>query len=60
MISITYKVYDYSDGVRISERSFSVPNYRTLRSLLSSVDAACLELELEAKGLHDAEQTGHD
>lgn len=59
MISITYKVYDYSDGVRISERSFSVPNYRTLRSLLSSIDAACMELELEAKGTQDAKQTGH-
>jgi hypothetical protein len=45
MISITYKVSDYSNGYQQYERTFSVPNYKTLRSLLSAVDAACMEIE---------------
>lgn len=49
MIQITYKMYDYSNGVRISERSFNVPNYKTLRALLSAVDAACMVIEQERK-----------
>jgi hypothetical protein len=47
MISITYKVSDYSNGYQQYERTFTVPNYKTLRSLLSAVDAACMEIELQ-------------
>lgn len=45
MISITYKVSDYSNGYQQYERTITVPNYKTLRSLLSAVDAACMEIE---------------
>ena len=44
-IEVTYMVTDLSDGFRQYERTFSVPNYRTLRSLLSAVDAACMDIE---------------
>lgn len=44
-ITITYMVTDYSNGFGQKERTFTVPNYRTLRSLLSAVDAACHEIE---------------
>jgi len=47
MISITYKVSDYSNGYQQYERTITVPNYKTLRSLLSSVDAACMEIETQ-------------
>lgn len=46
-IEITYLVTDLSDGFRQYERTFSVPNYRTLRSLLSAIDAACMDIEAD-------------
>jgi len=46
-IEVTYLVTDLSDGFRQYERTFSVPNYRTLRSLLSAIDAACMDIEAD-------------
>ena len=56
-IEITYMVTDLSDGFRQYERTFSVPNYRTLRSLLSSIDAACMELEQAVRDSQEQEPT---
>lgn len=55
MITITYKVTDLSDGFKQYERTMTVPNYRTLRSLLSAVDAACHEIEADQRAI--AEQS---
>lgn len=59
MIEITYTVTDLSDGFKQYQRTLSVPNYRTLRSLLSAVDAACMDIELEVKGASYEEQAGN-
>ena len=58
MISITYKVSDYSDGYQQYERTISVPNYKTLRSLLSAVDAACMEIEIEQRAIVETRING--
>lgn len=58
MISITYKVTEYSDGYRQYERTFTVPNYKTLRSLLSAVDAACMEIEMTEHSLYAEPRKG--
>jgi hypothetical protein len=59
MIEITYMVTDLSDGFRQYERTFTVPNYRTLRSLLSAADAACHEIE-EARRETERVEGGRD
>lgn len=56
MIQIDYQVTDYSDGFKQYTRTISVPNYRTLRSLLSSLDAACREVEEAARDAKFQEQ----
>jgi len=58
MISITYKVSDYSNGYQQYERTITVPNYKTLRSLLSSIDAACMEIEMEQRSLIETRLNG--
>ena len=48
-IQITYMVTDLSKGFSQYERTFCVPNYRTLRSLLSAAEAACMDIEEAAR-----------
>jgi len=48
-IEIVYLVTDLSDGFKQYERSLTVPNYRTLRSLLSAAEAVCLDIENSVK-----------
>lgn len=54
MITITYKVTELGDGFKQYDRIISVPNYRTLRSLLSAVDAACHEIEADQRAITEA------
>lgn len=54
MISVTYKVTELGDGFKQYERTLTVPNYRTLRSLLSAVDAACHEIEADQRAISEA------
>lgn len=58
-IQIDYQVTDFSDGLKQYTRSLSVPNYRTLRSLLSAIDAACREIE-EARRTEPQHREGRD
>ena len=51
MITITYKVTELGDGFKQYDRIITVPNYRTLRSLLSAVDAACMEIEADQRAI---------
>lgn len=45
MITISYMEYDFSNGAVLKSKTVTVQNYRTLRSLLAAVDAACHEIE---------------
>jgi hypothetical protein len=56
-IAITYMETDLSDGFKQREKTVFVPNYRTLRSLLSAVDAACMEIEQTRKDPHPLTQS---
>jgi hypothetical protein len=58
MITITYKVTELGDGFKQYERTLTVPNYRTLRSLLSAVDAACMEIEMTEHSLYAEPRKG--
>ena len=51
MITLTYKVTELGDGFKQYDRTITVPNYRTLRSLLSAVDAACHEIEADQRAI---------
>jgi hypothetical protein len=47
-IHISYMKWDFSgEGATVSQQEMEVPNYRTLRSLLSALEAAAREIEAE-------------